>query len=177
MRTFTIHLQLPISAEEFNLDIPTLIGDNRPVMAKHGPPKHCVQCGELKGLHEFRHSKREADGHMYQCRVCDTARRKKNYHQNQEQERIWKRKSKLKRYGLTPEDYRRMLEEQNGVCAICEKVTNFGLGILAVDHDHATGKVRALLCHKCNTGLGSFEDNELLLLRAAAYIARFPKCL
>jgi hypothetical protein len=63
-----------------------------------------------------------------------------------------------------------MLAEQNGVCAICGKATEKSL---AVDHDHATGKVRALLCARCNTGLGCFEENELLFLRAMEYLRNY----
>lgn len=84
----------------------------------------------------------------------------------------------LKRYyGLTGEDYSRMLVEQNGVCAICFKseirVTPKGdLTTLHVDHDHATGEVRALLCYKCNSMLGNVGDSPEILRAAADYIER-----
>lgn len=82
----------------------------------------------------------------------------------------------LKRfYGLTSEDYGRMLAEQCGVCAICKKpevrVTPKGdLTTLHVDHCHDTNKVRALLCYKCNSALGSMHDDPQLFRRAAEYI-------
>ena len=80
-----------------------------------------------------------------------------------------------RRYGITLDTYNTMLEDQNGVCKICGKLPT---GIhssgsphrLHVDHDHATGKVRALLCQYCNRGLGYFKDNEELLIKASEYL-------
>lgn len=74
------------------------------------------------------------------------------------------------RYGLSPEDFNRMLDEQGGVCAICGTVDAKGRP-LHVDHDHATGAVRGLLCHQCNNGLGSFRDQVALMEKAIAYLA------
>jgi len=67
-----------------------------------------------------------------------------------------------------------MFLSQNGVCAICsggETVKTRGtLRRLAVDHDHETGKVRGLLCNRCNNGLGNFRDDPDLLREAIAYL-------
>lgn len=82
------------------------------------------------------------------------------------------RKSWLARkYGMTLADYESMLEAQGGVCAICKQPPR-GLRdkYLHVDHDHDTGKVRALLCHFCNLGLGHFCDDTVRLLAAADYL-------
>ena len=65
------------------------------------------------------------------------------------------------------EDYRRMLSKQNGACAICKQVSQ---ETLAIDHCHTTGKVRGLLCRKCNTGLGNYDDEPSRLREAAAYL-------
>jgi len=64
------------------------------------------------------------------------------------------------RYGISIEDYNRMLEEQSGKCKICssEKGGNKNQ-CFAVDHCHTTGRVRGLLCIKCNARLGWFELN------------------
>jgi hypothetical protein len=79
-------------------------------------------------------------------------------------------------FGITMADYQKMLLEQNGVCDICsrpETALRWGeLQPLAVDHCHTSGKVRALLCHKCNVGIGSFGDDPERLRRAAAYLER-----
>lgn len=87
-----------------------------------------------------------------------------------------RRKSTLKRFfNLSVEDYLKMLNDQNGVCAICKKseiyYTKTGkLKDLAVDHCHVSGKVRGLLCSSCNNGLGCFKDNLELLDKAKEYL-------
>lgn len=78
------------------------------------------------------------------------------------------------RFGITLGEYRNMIVNQKGVCAICEEpeTTIFRGQIrqLAVDHDHGNGKIRGLLCFRCNTGLGSFQDQSNRLERAAEYL-------
>jgi hypothetical protein len=73
------------------------------------------------------------------------------------------------KYGIGLHQYQTILEEQNGVCYICGEKD---FRNLAVDHDHATGKVRRLLCTSCNTGLGKFKDNPDLLRKAAEYVTQ-----
>ena len=76
-------------------------------------------------------------------------------------------------YGLSLEDYEKMLFLQGYACAICRTKDWRGRGKRpCVDHDHKTGKVRGLLCSNCNTGLGMFNDNYDVLKQALAYIAR-----
>jgi hypothetical protein len=81
----------------------------------------------------------------------------KVYHaKNREKVANRTRKNALKRYyGLTPECYEIMLAEQGGVCKLCGNPP--GKRRLDVDHDHATGQVRGLLCNKCNRRLGLYE--------------------
>jgi hypothetical protein len=81
----------------------------------------------------------------------------------------------LKRhYGITIERYNEMLAEQNGCCAICTKAERNAINgrvlALAVDHDHNTGAVRALLCGDCNRAIGLFRDDPALLDAARAYL-------
>ncbi|MFE6126701.1 endonuclease VII domain-containing protein [Streptomyces sp. NPDC056437] len=71
------------------------------------------------------------------------------------------------KYGLQPGQYARMLEEQNGLCLICRSPHPKPLH---VDHCHATGKVRALLCDLCNRGLGYFQENPDRLASAIKYL-------
>lgn len=80
------------------------------------------------------------------------------------------RAARLRKLGLTPEDWRDILDEQGGGCAICgrsPRVTK-----MVVDHDHKTGLVRGLLCGSCNKGLGMFRDRPDLVAEAADYLTR-----
>jgi hypothetical protein len=84
------------------------------------------------------------------------------------------RRYNLKRYGLTPEAVAALREAQNGACAVCGAVLVEGRGkdAMCVDHDHKTGRLRALLCGACNRGLGQFSDDATKLEAAARYIRR-----
>ena len=73
------------------------------------------------------------------------------------------------KYGLTPEQYESMRDAQSGRCAICDEAPQ---RTLAVDHDHVTGKVRGLLCARCNLGIGYFRDDERILSAAITYLTR-----
>jgi Recombination endonuclease VII len=77
----------------------------------------------------------------------------------------------LKKYSLTTADYDRMEREQNGVCRICGRKTPRGR-YLCVDHCHLRQKVRGLLCHPCNTGLGNFDDDAERMREGADYLDR-----
>jgi len=82
------------------------------------------------------------------------------------------RRAHLKRkYGITLDDYRAMLEAQAGGCAICHAPEPEGQS-LHVDHDHDTGAVRGLLCFTCNAGIGMFAHDIDLLSAAVAYLHR-----
>lgn len=80
------------------------------------------------------------------------------------------RDDKLKhRYGITSDEYNEMLEKQNGVCAICEEEFHRAL---YVDHNHKTGKVRALLCARCNSGVGYLEKGPDMFEKMKQYIEK-----
>jgi recombination endonuclease VII len=93
---------------------------------------------------------------------------------NPEKERKTYRLRRLKAYGITAEDFTRMLAEQDNRCAICGNVFS-GPKHTHIDHSHVTGQVRALLCSHCNPGLGHFHDDPVLLQRAIDYLRRFMK--
>lgn len=77
-------------------------------------------------------------------------------------------------YNVTAEQYQRIAEHQGNVCAICGRPNETTrTKRLFVDHNHATGRLRALLCHACNAGLGYFRENYTILERAAAYLSAF----
>lgn len=80
------------------------------------------------------------------------------------------RKSVLKnKYNLTWEEYEKLFENQNGVCAICKGIEEGRM--LSVDHNHETGEVRGLLCGSCNRALGLFKDSPELLDIAKEYVS------
>lgn len=74
-------------------------------------------------------------------------------------------------YGVTPEQYAALLEQQDNRCAICRTDTPGGKGGWHVDHDHDTKAVRGLLCHNCNLMLGHAQDNADTLRAALAYLS------
>jgi hypothetical protein len=79
-------------------------------------------------------------------------------------------------YGMTEADYLALLEQQAGACLICGRSPQeAGDPRLVVDHDHATGRVRGLLCTDCNLGLGRFADSIERLASAARYLAHRPE--
>jgi len=152
----------------------------------------CVRCGKVppeQGRAQCAQcrTRRLGEGKKWRAANLEKAR---NYHkQNPERhkaraaawrarnpERIKKilQNAKLKRYGISFEQYTKRSVAQNGVCAICRKpetwIVKGTLALLSVDHDHETGRVRGLLCHSCNLGLGHFKDDALMLRAAANYL-------
>jgi len=82
--------------------------------------------------------------------------------------------SSLKRkYGISIDQYKILLDTQNGQCAICGVQNNIADRMFCVDHDHKTGNIRALLCGKCNLMLGLIDENTEILENAIAYIRFF----
>ena len=101
---------------------------------------------------------------------------RKYYHQHAS---CLKDRNLRKRYGITLEDYDRMVVEQGNTCAICHKPEvaipcNINkLRPLSVDHNHKTGKVRALLCGHCNAVLAKVEDLPQLIEDMKAYLIKW----
>jgi hypothetical protein len=110
----------------------------------------------------------------HQCKTCRNVQRKtwESRHGDGLRDRSLKRL-----YGMTREDYHKMSEAQDNKCYICNKINDFGpwKNKLVVDHNHKTDEVRKLLCDKCNKGLGQFNDDIELLLKAADYIKQHTK--
>ena len=92
---------------------------------------------------------------------------------NPERERFVREQWKIKdRYNITLAEYDVLLESQVGICAICGGV-NTNNNRLCVDHCHKSLKVRGLLCHSCNRGLGNFNDDIKLLSKAIKYLKEY----
>lgn len=81
---------------------------------------------------------------------------------------------RMRKYGITGQDYHDILEKQGGGCAICgnKDPGDRRLKRFHVDHCHETGKVRGLLCITCNMGIGKFKDNPDYLILAAEYLTK-----
>lgn len=75
-----------------------------------------------------------------------------------------------KKFNISIDYYNLLLKKQNNVCAICGGTDTKNL---AVDHDHKTGKVRGLLCHRCNLGLGCFNDDIELIKLSIKYLRSY----
>ena len=71
-------------------------------------------------------------------------------------------------YNITPEQHQQLYVDQNGCCALCDESVAYDK--ICVDHNHKTGKIRGLLCHRCNHGLGCLGDNIEGLRRAVKYL-------
>ena len=120
--------------------------------------------------------KRQACKRRYYDRNIDKCkeRAKKWKRENPEKVKKSKLKAKCKNHSITEEEFRLMNEIQKGECLICKKDNknnkDYKKRMLFIDHDHKTGKVRGLLCTKCNSGIGMFEDNIKLLEEAIKYL-------
>lgn len=135
----------------------------------------CTACGITKPVSEFAVRKTHRPGKpVSQCTKCKVEYNKTRRVQNKERVYEIERKSKMKQtYGLSIEDYDRMLEKQGGGCAICgTTVPSERTRYFTVDHCHTTGKIRGLLCTKCNRGLGLFNDHIQRIQDAAEYLKR-----
>lgn len=136
--------------------------------------KRCSVCHLVKPLIEFYLSRDRRDGRQGTCKSCQIVRSTQwNKDHPETAKRSVRRVYLRKLYGLTPERYDELLIAQGGGCAICGRPDAHKGGIrLHVDHDHDTGKVRGLLCSRCNQSIGAFEDDPALLRLAVAYLER-----
>lgn len=83
----------------------------------------------------------------------------------------YSKKRKFAKYGITEEEYLEMFNKQGGTCAICGGPPDTRWKMLAIDHNHETGKVRGLLCMVCNTMLGRLENrfDKVMLYLGVSY--------
>lgn len=135
--------------------------------------KICTACKIIKDIGEFSVRKNRASGLSSHCKKCKTEEQKR--YQKLDKSKILHKNIMLKQtYGITLEQYDKMVEVQNGLCYICgQPETQLFRGVikrLSVDHNHTTGQIRKLLCDRCNTGMGKFEDNIELLNKVIQYL-------
>jgi hypothetical protein len=146
--------------------------------------KTCNKCGEEKNINLFKKN------HAI-CRTCYNIWQKTKYRikVNTEEGRqkirnshlAWRRKNRLHvrklsrnshlkiTFGITPEQYDEMCVKQNFKCAVCREKDDMGKR-LSIDHDHSTGRIRGLLCTKCNLALGNLKDNTESIKRLLVYL-------
>lgn len=124
--------------------------------------KRCPRCETEKESSAFAMNYRNKDSRENYCKICRSEYKKKRY------------KCRLVgKYGITVQDYNRMLIEQDGKCAICKSDDPKGRSAnFHIDHCHETRKVRALLCAHCNTAIGLFAENVESLKSAISYIEK-----
>lgn len=82
-------------------------------------------------------------------------------------------KSRLIKYKITEEEYFKILDEQKGCCAICNKSEKDMKIAMSIDHNHITGKVRGLLCINCNTALGQLKEDKQIMNNMIKYVEKF----
>ena len=125
-------------------------------------PRACTRCPEPRTEFDFHKQKGGRNGLHSWCKVCVYAARKARG--TRAGKRSWQLQT---RYRLTPEKVDAMRVAQGGMCAICR----LPMVRECIDHDHATGKVRGLLCHGCNIKLGAIKQTEYRIA-AVAYLER-----
>ncbi len=163
--------------------------------------KTCTKCGLEKPLTDFYRAPGTRDGLRGDCKACFAARAKARYpdvrQQNIARAQKWRednperfrenqrrmrstpegkerqRAGHLKRkYGITIEQYDELLAAQGGRCAICRREPRPDIS-LHLDHDHESGKLRGILCFRCNNALGDFDDDSGLLRAALRYLESY----
>lgn len=149
--------------------------------------KRCTKCGVEKPFSEYYNDRAKKDGLHSQCKSCHSVRakayqnsearprilesaRRRRQAEPEKYKRIARNSVLKKKYGITVDEYEELLKVQGSMCAICGSTDSRGWGRLHVDHCHKTGKVRGILCQGCNTSLGKFGDNPMLLRKAADYL-------
>lgn len=137
------------------------------IRARELSEKEYTKCHRVLPIASF--GKRNGDRDLYTsaCKECANHTRRTNYGT----------RSIQSQYGLTVEQYRELLDRQDGKCAICrnhDAGKRFGRSLpFCVDHCHKTGVIRGLLCHRCNLGIGNFDDDIDRLTAAVEYIRRY----
>jgi recombination endonuclease VII len=122
----------------------------------------CPACGEHKLAEDFPRNKSKPSGLATYCKPCHN----RIGRENREKHHGTTRQFHLRRrYGLDSVSVEWLILQQAGVCAVCRSGTP-----QHVDHDHANGRVRGILCFNCNRGLAKFDDDPAVLQNAMAYL-------
>jgi hypothetical protein len=147
--------------------------------------KWCTLCRRILPKGNFNKDKSNRDGLEHRCRSCRNEykrsfwakpevrdrwiKKSKEFRKTHEGQRSRRRSAWKSRYNLSEDVYYQMCKTQNYSCAVCGiRVT--GNDHLHVDHDHASGKVRGLLCRCCNTAVGMVRESREILKNLIVYL-------
>jgi hypothetical protein len=137
--------------------------------------KRCTRCKKRKRLKNFPTHRQTKDGHDSWCRSCKNKYTLAYRHLHLDAVRQKDRgRGRQLRYGISKTDFLSLLVAQDHKCAICD-CSLVGDRNQNLDHDHETRQIRAILCNKCNLGLGHFRDNSTFLLRASNYVKKYDE--
>jgi len=128
---------------------------------------YCRACKQKRPLTEFRFSL-HPPRRRRKCRSCDRRRSAELNVLHRAQREAYSKRYRCKQYGITPEDYDRMLAEQNALCAICRRP--LGPRLQTIDHCHVSGKVRGIVHASCNLMIGNAGEDIEVLRGAIAYL-------
>lgn len=142
--------------------------------------KRCYTCGEVKPISSYGLNGQNKDGHFGSCKLCRNAYLRSRYDSDNPAQRESQRWRQIKHnYGITKAEWLAMYAAQEGLCGICSKPlsteqfkTAGNRQSTCIDHDHDTHKVRGLLCHSCNLGIGNMQHDVATLQRAIEYLER-----
>ncbi len=167
----------------YSSDVSSVISYRASMAAEKAPlfdvqgRKRCPTCKKYKSLKCFYTDNARKHGTSSLCKLCFNAYQRSRY--NYKEERY---KQLFTSYGITREQYEAMHKAQNGLCAVCKQPETSIPGgrrrtkditpMLHVDHDHATGKIRGLLCGNCNNALGSLKDDPELIKALLKYLGK-----
>lgn len=130
----------------------------------------CRECGQRFPMERF-HWAIKNKIRVRKCKACVHARTSELRDFHQQRTAFWNFSRNIrKKYGLTVEEWERLLSSQGGICPICSKILSRDNA--HVDHDHVTDQIRGILCFECNTGIGKFHDSIEWLQKAIDYLKR-----
>ena len=135
--------------------------------------KQCSRCREVKPLTEFHLRSKNEPWPKSACKNCHRERARGYWKKKPLPKEIQRERNLQKAFGIGISDYNRILEAQDNCCAICGVNSCAAGRNFAVDHCHKTGIVRGLLCKFCNTALGQFQDNPVILHKAIKYLEKY----
>ena len=129
--------------------------------------KRCPRCQRELPRSDFHANKARYDSVSTYCKECNRKALSESSKTDKGKARS-RRKWIKSEYGMSEDQYAESFNRQGGACAVC-RLPNRSTNRMHIDHDHATGKFRGLLCSQCNTMLGLFGDSPDRLRSAASY--------